>query len=195
MTIAVVGEAAAVAPIVQLLDDTRRFGPLRAGGRLRHFDRPGIALFDEHRERELFPVGRPGERRGCLFDSGDLGSGAFGVHPSHEDLGPFGLTLRDEGDAIARGRPARGRSLRKEPVAAAVGVHDPQRGLALVVDLVDPAAGVDDLRAVRGELRLGDRLQIEIEVERQAVGLRSLVAGVLGALRGRHVAPDHHETE
>ena len=131
---------------------------------------------------------------GRLFDSGDLRGGAFGVHPAHEDLRALRFALGRERDAVARRRPAGARALGEEAIAAAVGVHDPERRLALVVHLVDPAARVDDLTAVGRELRFGDRLHVEVEIERQAVVLRRARA-VLGALRHRHVGAGEKQTD
>src|ERR1035437_238605 len=47
----------------------------------------------------------------------------------------------------------------------AVGVHHPEGCLPLVVHLVDPAARVDDLRAVGGKLRRLDVHPVEILLE------------------------------
>ena len=120
------------------------------------------------------PSGDQVTLRRRLLDARDLRHGAFGVHVADEDLRAARLALRGVGDAIAGRRPARAAAADEEAVLAAVGVHDPQRRLAAVGLLVDPAARVDDLRPVGRDLRIGDGLVFEIEIEGQAVGGRCL---------------------
>ncbi len=172
--IAVIGEALSVAAVVEPLDDLRLLRPLGPLGLLRHLHVPLRLLLHEHREREERSVGRPLQIRGRLLHARHLRGGAFGIHPAHVDL-RAGLSwsgrlpIREIGEAVAVRRPARVRSFREVPVARAVGAHDPEARLALVVHPVDPSARVDDLLPVGRDPRVGDRLQLEIQVEREPV--------------------------
>ena len=162
---------------------------LAPAGSLRETDRPVVSFFDEGREGQLRSVRRPRHAGRRLIDARHLRGCPFGVHPADEDLRASRFAGCRVGDAVAGRRPAGARTLHQKTVPAAVRVHDPERGFAAVVHLVDPAARVDDLRAVGRQLRIGDGLHLEKGVEREAVRLRHglgghVVAGLLvGALR------------
>ena len=94
-------------------------------------------------------------------------------------------------DACAVRRPARVAALDEEPVVRAVGVHDPQRRLPFVFDLVHPAARVHDLGAVGRDLGIGHLLPVEVMVHgEQGVGGRFLG----GRPRSRHREEQQRET-
>jgi hypothetical protein len=52
-------------------------------------------------------------------------------------------------------------------VVRAIRIHDPECRLPLVVDLVHPAARIDDLRAVGRDLGIGDLFPIEVVIDGQ----------------------------
>ena len=181
VSIAIVIEALSVLAVVEPLDDARRVDPLGALRTLRHLDRPVVLLLDLHRKRDRLSVGGPCDIGRRLGEMRDLRRRALGVHVADEDLRALRIALRGVNDAIAARRPARAAAADQEAVLAPVRAHDPERRFALVVDLVDPAARVDDLRAVRRQLRIGDRLVLPIKVEVQAI-VRNIIgsSGVLG---------------
>ena len=175
---ALLHEPGAVAAIVQPIHDTRRGRPLRPFRRRGHADLPWRFTLDEHRESERPAIGRPAQVRRRLADARDLGRGAFRIHPADKDLRPLRLTVGEVGDPRAVGRPARTRTLHEKTIARAVGVHDPERRIPAVLDLVHPAARVDDLRARRRDLRIGDLFPVEVVVDgKQRVGCGFLTRG------------------
>jgi len=95
----------------------------------------------------------------------------LGVHPTDEELRAARSAAVDVGDARSVGRPPRTAALRQKPILRAIRVHDPQLGVEAVLELVDMAARVDDLRSVRRDLRVADLLEVEEFVDgEQRVG-------------------------
>ena len=158
-------EPDAILAVVQPVDDPRRLRPLGAGRGRGHADLPGLLVGDEHRERDRFAVGRPLRVGRGLSDMGDLRGRAFGVHPAHEQLRALGLAVGEIQDPRAVRRPAGARAFPQSAVLGAVGVHHPERRLPLVLELVHVAPGVDDLRPVGRELRVGDLLPVEVMLD------------------------------
>ena len=177
MSEALFHEADTILPVVQLIDHAGRRSPLRARGRLRHRDLPRRRVGHEHRERDRLAVGRPARVRGRLLHARDLRDRPLGIHPAHEDLRPLGLALGEIHDPRPVRRPAGTRSLDEEALMRAVRVHDPQRRLPLVFQLVHPAAGVHDLRAVGRDLRLARLLPIEVMRDGEERVRRGLLSG------------------
>src|SRR3989442_2434870 len=116
--------------------------------------------------------------------SSDVCSSDLILYFAHEDLGPFGLAVREVQDARAVRGPARIRSLHEEPVVRSVGAHDPEVRVPLVVDLVDRASRVHDLRAVGGDLRIGNLLPVQVMVDREQ-GIRGDFLSAGGPGHGR----------
>ena len=145
---------------LRLADPVRAVGPSgqRNPGEVRPVRHPAG-------ERDPLAVGRPERVGGAALEPGDRGDRALRVHPANEDLGAAGLARRREEDAGAVRRPLRAAAVQKAPLPGAVRVHDPQRRLAPVLELVDPAQRVDDLRAVGRDLRVGHRLHVEVLLE------------------------------
>src|SRR6185295_20078851 len=108
--------------------------------------------WNEHRERDRLAVRRPGDPTWSVLDVSHLSRCALGVHPTDEDLCARRLALPYERDPCSIGRPPRVGALREEPIARAVGIHDPKRRLPAIVHLVDRPAAVDDLLPVRRDL-------------------------------------------
>ena len=172
MRVPFVDVAAPVTPVVEPVDHFGRLGPTRSVRTSRHADRPWMVRIDRHAEGDLRAVRRPLDVAGAVLQVGDLRFGTLGVHPAHEDLGPFVVAAPGEEDAVSARRPLRRRSLREAALPRPVGVHDIHLGVAAVVDPVHPAAGVDDLGAVGRELRVRDPLPVEVGHELEgAVGL------------------------
>ena len=167
-----------VLAVMQVFHHARRRGPLRAFGGLGERDAPRGRVRHHHDEADRLAVGRPLRVARFLSDARDLGRGAFRVHPANEDLRALGLAIGEVEDAPAVGGPARVRSLHQEAVVRAVGAHDPERRLPLVLDLVHPAARVNDLGAVGRDPRIGDLLPVEVVIDgEQGVGSGLLSGG------------------
>ncbi len=94
----------------------------------------------------------------------DLRRGTVGIDPADKDLRATRLSVGDVENALPIGRPARVRALGQEAVLAAIGIHDPQRGIPAVLDLVGLLAGVDDARAIGRDLRIAHALEIEVVI-------------------------------
>ena len=169
--------AHAVLAVMQVVHHARRGRPLRALGRLGQRDSPETRVGHEHHERDRLAARRPLRIRRRLAHARHLGRGALGVHPAHEQLRPLGLAVGEIEDAGAVGGPAGVRALEEEAMVRAVGVHDPEGRLPLVVDLVHPAARVDDLRPVRGDLGVLHLLPVEVMVHREQRVGRGLLRG------------------
>ena len=183
--------ADAVLAVMEILHDPRRGRPLRALRRLGERDAPWCRVGRQHHERDRFAVGRPPRIGRLLSDPRDLRGSALGIHPSDEQLRPLGLPVGQIEDARTVRRPARVAALDEEPVVRAVGVHDPQRRLPFVFDLVHPAARVHDLGAVGRDLGIGHLLPVEVMVHgEQGVGGRFLG----GRPRSRHRQEQQRET-
>src|SRR6266850_2536786 len=88
--------------------------------------------------------------------------------PSGAQLRLAGVSLTrvtcDVAPSAAIRRPAGVGTLHEEAIAGAVGVHDPQGRVPTVLDLVDPAPRVKDLRPVRRHLWIAHLLPVEIMV-------------------------------
>ena len=166
-----VHEAAAILAVVHAVDHARRGRPLGVGRGGGHADRPLVLVGDEHRERDRLAVRRPAQLGGCVGHPRDLRGSTGRIHPAHEYLCARGVAVGEIADTGAVGRPPRRRPLDKKARVGAVGVHQPQRRLPLVLEAVHPTARVHDLLAVGGDLRVGDLLPVEVVIHReQGVG-------------------------
>jgi len=174
---ALLHEADAILPVVQVVDHAGRRGPFRARGRLRHGDLPERRVGHEQREGDRLAVGRPARVGGRLLHAGDLRDRPLGIHPADEDLRPLGLTVGEIDDPRPVRGPAGARSLYEEALMRPVGVHDPQRRFPFVLQLVHPAAGVDDLRAVGRDLRVARLLPVEVMLDGEERVRRGLLRG------------------
>ena len=173
MVIAFLQVAFAVVPVVQRADHLEGLGPLRPFRFPWQLDQGLRALGDVHDEGDRLSVRRPGQlrrRRRQLGQSGRLAS----VHPPAVKLGRavtggFGQVEH----ALAIRRPAWrvvvGVAAGDRPVLGAVGLDDPEVRPAAVLLHVHEIADVDDVLAVRGNLRIGGVLQPEHVHQLEAV--------------------------
>src|SRR3989449_9059092 len=76
--------------------------------------------------------------------------------PPRSTLFPYTTLFRSQ-DPCAVGGPAGAGAFHEEAILGAVGVHDPERRLPLVLDLVDVAAGGGELHGGGGGVRVGGR--------------------------------------
>ncbi len=185
---ALLHESHLILAVVQVVHDARRGCPLRALGRLGEGDAPEGGIRHEHQESDRLAVGRPLRIRRGFGQPRHLRRRSLRIHPAHEDLGALGLAVREVEDAGAVGRPACVRPLHEEAVMRPIRAHDPERRVPFVVDLVDPAARVHDLRSVGGDLRIGDLLPIEVMVD----GEQRVGSGFLGGRGQRGSRPQQH---
>ena len=145
---------------LRFLHPVRAFGPRgqRHAGEVRPVAHPA-GKGDPLAVRGPDRVGRP------ALEAGDLRDRALRIHPADEDLRAPRFAGGGEEDAGPVRRPLRAAAFEQVARPGPVGVHDVKRRLPAVVDLVDPAARVDDLRAVRRDLRVRHRLHIEVLLE------------------------------
>ena len=111
----------------------------------------------------------------------DLGGRALRVHVSHEDLRPTRIAFGEVREPRPVGRPHGARAFAEHAIVRAVGIHDPERRIPPVVDLVDVPARVDDLLAVGRNLGISNLLEVEVVIDGQKrVGPLLLRAGEAG---------------
>jgi hypothetical protein len=155
-------KADAVKPIVDPVDDLGRGCPFCSGGWGREIDGEFLLAGHHPLEVEVSSVGRPLMVRGILRLVGHLAHGALRVHPPDVELRAPGLTFCQIRDPSPIGGPTRRRPVHQESVLGPVGVHDPDRGLEAVFQLVDVGSRVDDLLPIRGDLRIAHPLDIQV---------------------------------
>src|ERR1051326_1979892 len=149
----------------------RRGRPVPTLRRFRHIDLPDMRRWYQHAESNPLAVRRPANVRWSLVGVGDLRCSAFGIHVPHEDLRAARLALGDISEACPVRRPHRTRAFAEHSVVRAIRVHEPERGVPAVLDLVHIATGVDDLFAVGRNLWITDLLVVEVMIDReQCVG-------------------------
>ena len=137
-----------------------------------HVDVPRALHRHEHAEPDRLAVRRPTDVGDALIDARHLRRRALGVHPAYEELHPARSAAIDVGDARTVWRPPRAAAFREEAILGPVRVHDPQLGVEPVLELVDVSTRVDDLRAVRRDLWIGDLLEVEELLDgEQGIGL------------------------
>ncbi len=149
-----------------------RVSPFRAGGRRGQVGKVRTFPDDQGRKGDHPAVGRPGDGVRRLLQIGDAG-GLAGVHPANVDL-LLAVHVREECDARSVGRPARRAvgmvAAGKWPMVGAVGVDNPQIGVALIGHGIGEATNVDDFLAVGRNLRIGGELKLELVHGREVVG-------------------------
>ena len=105
----------------------------------------------------------------------DLRGGSIGIDPADKDLRAARLSIGDIENAFPVGRPAGVGAFGQKPMLAAIGIHDPERGIPAVLDLVGLLAGVDNARAIGRNLRVADALQVKVVIVGQTRGGRRLL--------------------
>src|SRR3954454_9269898 len=166
--------AAPIELVTQALDPHRLPGDLAVAFLL------GLARILLHRgtdrrtEGELAAIGRPGRLAGTILQFGQLAR-LTATEIEQVELG-LAAACREEGEALPIGRPARrGVGLlaarQRARRAAAVAGNEPDARVILVGLLIDRGHDEGDLRAVRRNLRVADKLERE-EIARgnQALG-------------------------
>ncbi len=146
-------------------------GPFRSRGHL-HKGRRRVG--DVHGEGDRFAVGRPGRVAGRRREVREF-RGLAVVHPAAPELGrPAGV--RDVHEPLAVNRPARRVIVvlagREWAMIAAVGADDPEVGSPPVLHHVHEVANVDDLAAVRRDLRVGRVFELKNVHRPEPVGGR-----------------------
>ncbi len=141
-----------------------RIGPFCAGRRGRKIGDVGAFGRNESGEREHFPIGRPGDGVGRLFEIGDA-RGLAGVHPADVKL-LFAIGIGEVSKTQAVRRPA-WRNVAavaggERAMVGSVGVDDPEIRIALVGHGIGEAAHVGDFLSVGRDLRIGGKLQLEL---------------------------------
>ena len=177
----VVAEVEIAHPVLPVLEAVLHDGgirPLGAGRRFRGRGELRRRVRHQHVEREPLAVGRPAHPAGRFEKLGE-GGRLPGIHPAKLDL-----AVRGVGDSGAVGGPARRPAGAQAAVPGAVGVHDPQFGPLPVAHDVHRGADIDDLAAIRRDLRVGRELELK-DVHRLEPGRG------LGLARDR----DRHEDE
>ena len=175
MRMPVFQEAHLILAVVQRFHHARRGRPLGALRRGGHADLPSVLFRHEHGERDGLAVRRPARVGHLVGGVRDLRGGPVGIDPADEDLRAARLSVGDIENALPVGRPARVRTLGQEAMLAAIGVHDPERGIPAVLDLVGLLAGVDNARAIGRNLRIADALEVEVVIVGQTRGGRGLL--------------------
>ena len=170
VVVAEVQVADAVLPVLEAVLHDGRGGPVCSGrwtGRGRQARR---RIGHQHVEGDVAAVRRPADPAGRFGELRERCRLA-GVHPAQMDL-PAGRV----GEPGAVRRPARRSPRPQAPVIRAVRVHDPEFRALPVAHDVHRGAHVDDLAAVRGDLRVGGVFERE-DIHRLEVRLGAGGAG------------------
>ncbi len=146
-------------------------GPFGSRGRRGKIGDVRTFAENERGEGEHFSVGRPFDGVGRLIEIGDAG-GLSRVHPANIDL-LLAVGVGKIGEARAVGRPARGSVVviagGQRAMIGAVGIDDPEIGVAAVGHGIGEAAHVDDFFAVGRDLGIGGQLELKFVHHREFV--------------------------